>query len=238
MRRPDVRRPAFFIGLAAVVTLAVTSALIPASIRQRVRDAQQEIATARAQREFWSSAGLRLGLWGWAAETWRVSPVIGVGAGDFPAVYQSLDSFKAACALANERAMEQEVPGYAAAKEAGEDVTRLKGHRRGQRLAASRIEYLTRDHAHSTYLQTLASQGVIGLVLLLGVLALTARQCWNDRRDHPYSDGMLFVVMCWVAGAPFDCYELNGHQLGLLSLVTALTLPGRATVRWQWSVTD
>jgi O-antigen ligase len=238
MRRADVRRPAFVIGVAAILSVAAAFSFAPASLRQRVRDAQQEIALARQQQAFWTSAGLRLGLWGWAMETWRTSPIIGVGAGDFPAAYQSLDSFRSACTIATEQAMEHEIPGYAAAKAAGEDVTRLKGHRRGQRLAVSRVEYLTRDHAHSTYLHTLASQGVIGLALLLIVLALIARQCWKDRRDHPYSDGMLFVLLCWVAGAPFDCYELNGHQLGLLALVIALTLPGRAQVRWQWSAID
>ena len=49
---------------------------------------------------------------------------------------------------------------------------------------------------------------------------------------------MLFALLCWIGGAQFDCYELNGHQLGLIAFIAALTLPGRAVVRWRWSAFD
>jgi O-antigen ligase len=134
--------------------------------------------------------------------------------------------------------MLERVPGYADARAAGHDVTRLRGYRRGERAGNDHVDYLTRDHAHSTYMQTLAGQGAIGLALLVTVLIVIGRQCWRDRPDHPYSDGMLFALLCWIVGAQFDCYELNGHQLGLIALIAALTLPGRAKVRWKWSARD
>jgi O-antigen ligase len=106
------------------------------------------------------------------------------------------------------------------------------------RTGEMRVEYLSRDHAHSTYLHTLANQGAVGLGLLVLVLLALLRQCWRDRPDHPYSDGTLFALLCWIVGAQFDCYELNGHQLGLIAFIAGLTLPGRAVVRWRWSAFD
>jgi O-antigen ligase len=250
MRRPHTGRAALAIagiGAGALVVVSVFALVTAHSrplgdhagmITPRVREALREISEARERHVYWTSTGLRIGLWRWAVEVWRSSPLIGVGAGGFPRAYQQLDSFRRTCDIAIERSMNEEVTGYAQAKAAGEDVTKLRTYRRGFRLAENRIDYLTRDHAHSTYLHTLASTGVIGVALLALVLIVVLRQAWRDRPDHPYSDGMLLVLVCWVVGAQFDCYELNGHQLGLLGLIAALTLPGRPPVRWQWSAVD
>ncbi len=237
-RRPVTRKPAAIVtmvGVAAVIGLAVFG---QSMIRPRLADAGAEIDDARQRQIYWSSTGLRLALWDWAAQVWRSSPIIGVGEGDFRAEYQQLDDYRAACEVAREQGMIEKVPGYAEAKVAGQDVTRLRYHRIGERTGESHVEYLTRDHAHSTYMQTLADQGAIGLALLLAVLVVIARQCWRDRPDHPWSDGMLFALLCWIVGAQFDCYELNGHQLGLVALIAALTLPERPRLRWKWSARD
>jgi len=42
----------------------------------------------------------------------------------------------------------------------------------------------------------------------------------------------------WMVGAQFDCYELNGNQLGLLAVVVASVMPRRAAVRLQLRATD
>ncbi len=235
LRRPKTLRAALILAMAGTAGLVITWILGQGMIRPRLAEAQHEINEARHQEVYWTSAGLRLGLWSWAAEVWRSSPIIGVGAGGFPQAYQSLDSFHHACEIARDRSMREEVDGYDAAVEAGRDVTRLRGYKRGMRLYDNRFDYLTRDHAHSTYMHALASEGLVGFLLIVVVLLIIAWQCWNDRSDHPYSDGMLFTLICWIVGALFDCYELNGHQLGLIALVAALTLPGRPRVRWKWS---
>jgi O-antigen ligase len=235
MRRPATRKPALAIGGVCVAGLALAWILGHSMIQSRLQEAQREIKGAQQEQVYWTSAGLRLGLWGWAIEVWRDSPIIGVGAGGFPGEYQQLESFKRACENARERAMIEQVPGYAEARAAGRDVTTLRAYRRGEREYEWRLDYLMRGHAHSTYLHNLASEGAVGLVLLLAVLLIIARQCLRDRADYPYSDAMFFVLLSWVIGAQFDCYELNGHQLGLLTMIAALTLPGRAKVRWQCS---
>lgn len=233
LRRPATRHPAMVIGGVCVACLALTWILGHSMIKTRLQEAQREIDSARQQQVYWTSAGLRLGLWGWALEVWRDSPIIGVGAGGFPAAYQQLDSFKRACENAREQAMIEQVPGYAETKASGRDVTTLRAFRRGEREYEWRLDYLMRGHAHSTYLHNLASGGAVGLALVLAVLLTIGWQCLRDRPDYPYSDAMFFVLLSWAIGAQFDCYELNGHQLGLLMMVAALTLPGRAKVRWQ-----
>lgn len=235
LRRPATRKPAIALAAIGIAGLALVWVLGQNMIRPRLAEARQEIDNARQHQVYWTSTGLRLGLWGWAAEVWRSSPIIGVGAGGFPAAYQALDSFQQAKDIAFQQSMHDDVEGYDAAVAAGRDVTTLRGYKRGHRLYENREDYLTRDHAHSTYLHALASEGAVGFALIVLVLLVIARQCWNDRPDHWYSDGMLFALICWIVGAQFDCYELNGHQLGMIALIAALTLPGRAKVRWKWS---
>jgi O-antigen ligase len=88
-----------------------------------------------------------------------------------------------------------------------------------------------RDHAHSTYLHTLAMTGIVGFTLLLAMLGLAVWRAARDPADHPYADGHLFVVVTWLIGAQFDCYHLNGHQFGLFAVVVAFTLAGRPIAR-------
>jgi len=200
-------------------------------IQSRLAEARREITQARKEHIYWTSTGLRLGLWTWAVEVWKSHPITGVGVGSFAHYCQQLDAFQRACRVAEQQSAIE-------VQASGGDVTGRRGQRDAKRLTDLHIHYMQRDHAHSTYLHTLASEGLVGLTLLLAVLVVIARQCLRDRFDHPYAIGMFFALLCWIIGAQFDCYELNGHQLGLLGLIAALTLPGRAPVRWQWSAVD
>jgi O-antigen ligase len=101
-------------------------------------------------------------------------------------------------------------------------------------LARARTErhrdYMQRSHPHSMYLYSLASTGLVGGALLVGVIALVMRRCWLDAPNHVYADGTLFALISWLIGAQFDCYNLDGHRLGLFALIVAVTLPGRFAI--------
>ena len=93
-----------------------------------------------------------------------------------------------------------------------------------------KAEGLLRAHPHSVYLYVLACTGAIGGVLFLAVTISLIRQCWRDPPDHLYADGAFIVLIGWFIGAAFDCYNLNGHMFGILTMVVAVTLSGRRAV--------
>jgi O-antigen ligase len=155
-----------------------------------------------------SSVGLRLGLWTWAWQLFEAHPVIGVGTGDFESTVNELPAFQAAVSRAIE-------------------IGRVEGRAADD---AAILDYLSRGHAHSTYLHTLAQLGLIGAAALAALLLLVLRHCARDEADHVYADGTLFVVLAWMIGAQFDCYELNGHLFELLGLAIAATWPYRPPV--------
>jgi O-antigen ligase len=93
-----------------------------------------------------------------------------------------------------------------------------------ERPDEERVEFLTRDHAHSTYLHALATTGGIGALLLVAVVAMTAWRCVRLTPDHPYADATLFALVTWIVGAQFDCYHLNGHLFGLFMLIVTISL--------------
>lgn len=105
------------------------------------------------------------------------------------------------------------------------------------RTASERL-FMTKQHPHSTYLYALACTGLVGALILLILLALALRQCIVDRPDHLYADGTLFVLVSWIIGAAFECYNLNGHHLGMLAFVLTITLPHRAAIRCVWNPRD
>jgi O-antigen ligase len=86
-------------------------------------------------------------------------------------------------------------------------------------------------HAHSMYLQELATAGAIGALLLLAIIVLSIRRACKDPPDHPCADGTLWVLVSWLVGAQFDCYHLAGNMFALFALTVALTLPRRAAIR-------
>jgi len=199
IRRPAARRALIAMTLLGVVAMLAAWPIARRMVEPRVERALEEIRAAREDGIYWTSAGLRIGLWRWAWEIYREAPVLGKGAGSFQ---DQLDLH----------------PEYAAI-------------RAKIRPGSSREDWMTRDHAHSIYLQTLATRGAIGGFTLLLVIVLLIRRCALDRPDHPYSDAALAILVTWLVGAQFDCYDLAGHLCGLLGLLAAVTLPRRPALR-------
>lgn len=82
---------------------------------------------------------------------------------------------------------------------------------------------LEEHHAHSVYMQVLATTGVIGAIIIatLFVLALAARG--SPKLDNVFSYGTKLVLVIWLIGAVFDAYHLNGNMFGLFTFVLALS---------------
>ena len=89
------------------------------------------------------------------------------------------------------------------------------------------VDYLTRDHPHSTYLYTLARTGAVGGALFAMVLLLAVLNAWRAPPAFAWADGTLFALATWIVGAQFDCFELNASTFGMLTLIVAVTLGGR-----------
>jgi len=92
-------------------------------------------------------------------------------------------------------------------------------------------DYMLRDHAHSVYLQLLATTGIIGLVLFVGVLLLILYQAWLDPTNHVFAMGSFFGVVGWCVSAQFDSLIYIGGLMGLLMILTAATMPYRSRLR-------
>lgn len=88
-------------------------------------------------------------------------------------------------------------------------------------------DYISRHHAHSTYLHVLACEGAIGALLMLTVFGLVAVRAWRHDDPHPYTDGVFFALLAWLIGAQFDAFHGNGHLFGLFWLFAAFALPWR-----------
>ena len=84
-------------------------------------------------------------------------------------------------------------------------------------------------HAHSLYLHDAATLGFTGLAFTLVVLFACLRRAWSDPPRDRYGDGSFFVLVGWLIGALFDCYQFSGTMFGLFSVVIALTMPWRAS---------
>ncbi len=84
-------------------------------------------------------------------------------------------------------------------------------------------------HAHSLFLHDAATLGFTGLFFTLVVLFECLRRAWSDPPRDRYGDGSFFVLVGWLIGALFDCYQFSGTMFGLFSMVIALTMPWRAS---------
>jgi O-antigen ligase len=92
--------------------------------------------------------------------------------------------------------------------------------------------YIRRDHPHSTYLHTLACGGVVGGAILAALLAGIVQRLWTaSKGGDPLETGSLLVLIAWIVGAAFDCYNLNGHHMGMLGLVLAVAVHARGRHR-------
>lgn len=80
-------------------------------------------------------------------------------------------------------------------------------------------------HAHSMLFETLASRGLVGLLLLAWWIIAVLRAFWRLREEHraEAAFGLLAVVLLLVMGLGHDV--LGGRHIGLVSLTAGLLLP-------------
>ncbi|MCH7547208.1 MAG: O-antigen ligase family protein [Planctomycetes bacterium] len=89
------------------------------------------------------------------------------------------------------------------------------------------VEYMQRDHAHSSYLHLLSSTGIFGAAFFVALLIMALIGAWRSPLDHPFADGVLPALVVWIIAAQFDALHLNAHMLGLLMFLVMLSLPVR-----------
>lgn len=78
-------------------------------------------------------------------------------------------------------------------------------------------------HAHSVYMQVLATTGSIGAILIaiLFTLALSARG--SPSLNNVFSIGMKLVLIIWLIVAVFEASHLNGNMFGFFTFVLVLS---------------
>jgi O-antigen ligase len=87
--------------------------------------------------------------------------------------------------------------------------------------------YFAQGHPHSTYFHALAATGAIGAGLFGMTVLLLLRNALRDRPDHAYAPLHACVLIGWLIGAAFDCYNLNAHLFGVFALLITFTLRNR-----------
>ena len=80
------------------------------------------------------------------------------------------------------------------------------------------------SHAHSVWMHELATVGIVGTALLGSLIGLTASRLVGTANGCWHSAGTLAVLVTWMVGGIFDAYQLNGHTLGLFTVVVTLAL--------------
>ena len=90
---------------------------------------------------------------------------------------------------------------------------------------------MLRDHAHSDYLQVLATTGIIGLILFVAILLLILYQSWRDLNNHIFAIGSFFAAIGWCISAQFDSLIYIGGMMGLLMILASATTPTRSLLR-------
>ncbi len=104
----------------------------------------------------------------------------------------------------------------------------------GYGIAAARLGYgeliPVDQHAHSTWLQELATVGLTGTAVVVAAMVLGLVRAARTRDDFAYALGTLAVLAGWLVGSLFDCYQLNGTMFGLLTFCLALVFPHRAAI--------
>jgi len=173
---------------------------------RRVHDGIAEYRAAIHEGDYLSGVGKRVVMLIWAWRFFEESPAFGRGAGSF-------------------RELTRDTAEYAAMLAESHVV------RRSMERGDGGDGRLTAAHPHSMYLHVLTSTGILGAVPFVAFLVLVVRQVIRSPRDHPFALAMPFVLLGWLIGTQFDCFNLNGHLFGLLGLVMACTLPGRAGER-------
>jgi len=99
-----------------------------------------------------------------------------------------------------------------------------------ERPGRAKANKFTPAHPHSAYLHVLATTGILGFLPFAAALLILFVRAARDRRDHPFADASLFVLVGWLIGTNFDSYHLNGHLFGLFAFIVAIALPHRPPV--------
>lgn len=229
-RRPQSRKPAALMVLAAVIAAGGMWLMKPQFIQERVGGAWNEYRAAIDKQQYWTSTGSRIGFWTWAIDIWKLSPILGAGAGSYKTELDKLPQYQSAIERAEHSALDEITDEHGLIIiDDGDDPAKLRDEAAAEGF--NRVElYLDHDHAHSTYLHTLAGAGVIGVALLALMLLTMVRQIWRDPPTHRYVAGTMGAMFVWIVGAGFDTYNLSGHYFGPLALVFAATLPNRIAV--------
>ena len=83
------------------------------------------------------------------------------------------------------------------------------------------------DHAHDTILHLAASNGLIGVVLLLGVFIAATRDGWRWTKLHgigTYHAGPLFALVGLALTSPFDTLHVSASAAAITGMIVALCI--------------
>ena len=97
-------------------------------------------------------------------------------------------------------------------------MTRRRGE--GDRVATS-------GHAHDTLLHVAASNGLVGVALLLAVFGFTLRDAWRNASKHglgTYHAGPMFALVGLALATPFDTLHVSATAASVTGIVFALCL--------------
>ncbi|USN98289.1 MAG: O-antigen ligase family protein [Phycisphaeraceae bacterium] len=81
------------------------------------------------------------------------------------------------------------------------------------------------DHAHDTLLHAAASNGLVGVVLLIAIAAAALLQAWAWARPRglgTYAAGPLFALLGLIFTTPFDTLYVSGNAAAVTGMIVAL----------------
>jgi O-antigen ligase len=81
--------------------------------------------------------------------------------------------------------------------------------------------FFTAPHPHSVYFLTLAEQGLIGVLLMIGVLGSTLVTAWRTTASRPVACGLLGAIVAWWVAGGFESVNLPARLVAPLMLVSA-----------------
>ena len=81
-------------------------------------------------------------------------------------------------------------------------------------------------HFHCTYVFALATLGLPGLLVLLGVLVAGLWQSWPYATGPPMMCAVFTCMLIWILAGWFDSYQASGSYLGVLGVLLGLAMWG------------
>ncbi|MBX3385849.1 MAG: O-antigen ligase family protein [Phycisphaeraceae bacterium] len=176
-----IARNVLLFAAVGIVTLTANLAARPAAIQTRYEAAVREVRAALREGDYRSDTGLRIAMAQWAFAAARCSPLVGVGAGGFkPWVLRESETAREAAARGEPRR------GCAS-------IGPVDGGGDG-----------VHAHAHSWFPHVLATTGIVGLVIMLGLVVSAIRE------------GLIGACRFGVGG-----YAEIGPAMGLIGLIGA-----------------